>query len=390
MIMINRNFRCKESLIKSKKRIGLVFNHSFFLGGGEISFYELIRCLDKKEYEPIVFIPANGEIENKLRLQKYSAYVCPLPPLKKIVSGLPIFSLFKMVKLFKDNKIQIIHVNGSRACFYSGLAGRILGIPVIWHVRETIQDYLLYEYFLILLSKVIICVSKSVEKKRFGRFNKWVKNKIKIVYNGVDTTKFSCQKGARQQVRKHLGVDSQLLFGIIGNIIPLKGQDFFLKGIARAKEYKSDLYVKVLIIGRSMDSEYANEIRKLVTDLKLNNDVIFMNYSAKIVEIFSALDIFVLPSRREGFSRSLLEAMSIGLPIIATKISAIEEALVDNKNGILVDFMNTKKMAFAILALCKNAALRKEMGLRNRLLADKRFSLASHTKRIESLYFGVI
>lgn len=384
--MIVKNLQSKESFLKPKKKIGLVFNHSFFLGGGEVSFYELIKYLNRKLYEPFVFTPARGEIESKLRSQKYSVFVCPFPPLKKIISGSPIFALFRIIKLFKQNKIQIIHVNGSRACFYCGLAGRILGIPVIWHVRETIKDFLLYEYFLVLLSRVIICVSKSVEKKRFGRFNGWMKGKVNVVYNGVDTVKFRCQKNTRQEMRRNLGIDSQLLFGIIGNIIPLKGQDFFLKGFANAKEVRPDLKAKILIIGRSIDSMYSHKIRKFVKQLDFNNDVIFMSYSDKIVEIYSALDIFVLPSRREGFSRSLLEAMSFGLPILATKLSEIQEAVPDEENAILVNFDDFRTLADAIIKLYDDEKLRTKLGERNRKRVVAKFDLLSNAKATQNIY----
>jgi glycosyltransferase involved in cell wall biosynthesis len=82
--------------------------------------------------------------------------------------------------------------------------------------------------------------------------------------------------------------------------------------------------------------------------------------------------------------------MSSGLPVIATKISEIEEAIVDNKNGIVVDFMDIATMASAIITLSKNATMRKEIGSRNRLDVEKNFSLDSHTKKIECLYLSLI
>ena len=94
-----------------------------------------------------------------------------------------------------------------------------------------------------------------------------------------------------------------------------------MKALAKAKAHRPDLVAKALLIGRPLDSSFNEMLHQLVIDSDLNGDVIFLDYSERILEILSALDVFVLPSQREGFSRSLLEAMSIGLPVLATKIS---------------------------------------------------------------------
>ena len=93
----------------------------------------------------------------------YEVRVTSFPPLKKIYSLSPLKALFHLVKILRRDHVDIIHANGCRACFYSVVAGKALGLPVIWHVRETIKDILLYEGLLGLLSKVIICVSRNVQ-----------------------------------------------------------------------------------------------------------------------------------------------------------------------------------------------------------------------------------
>jgi len=370
----------------TKTRVAYIFNHSYFLGGGEISFYELIRSLDKKLYEPVIFVPEKGEIRRKLLSHNYKVDIILLPPLKKIFMSLPFRAICKLTRLINSKNIDLIHVNGSRACLYGCLAGWILNIPVAWHVRETIKDYILYEYFLIMLSKVIICVSKSVKKKRFGKFNKKIQNKIHVVYNGVNTAKFNFLKRTRHRVRRDLGIDKQLLIGIIGNIAPLKGQDFFIKAFAEAKGRNPNLRAKVLIIGRSLDINYDKKIHQLVYDFGLEDEVIFKTYSENILEIFSALDIFALPSKREGFSRSLIEAMSMSLPVLATKISEIEEAVLNGENAILANFNDTENLALAIIQLYEDKKLREKMGVNNRKRVAAEFDLVSHTKSIVNIY----
>lgn len=336
-------------------RIAYIFNHPFFLGGGEISFYELIRGLDKDIFEPVVIVPGEGEVKEKISSQNTPIYVCPLPPLKKIAFGSPLYALFNLKKLIRNKRIDAIHANGSRACLYAGLAGRMLGVPVTWHVRESLKDLFFYDLFLGLMASAIICVSKSVESKRFGRFNSRINKKTFVVYNGVDTIKFKKKEKERQRLRRELCIrKNETLFGIVGNVIPRKGQDFFLKGLAKAKEMNPDLPARGLIVGRPLDIAFNRMVHQLTLEMNLKDEVIFRNYSEEIIEIFSALDVFALPSKSEGFSRSLLEAMSSSLPVLATKIGETEEAVIDGENAILVDFNDFEKVASCIVKLSED------------------------------------
>jgi len=375
----------------SRRRIAYVYNHSYFLGGGEISLYELVRYLDKQQYEPIVIVPGDGPIADQVTADGIKVYKTHFPPIKQVGRGGSLSELLKLTKLVRKIDADIIHVNGSRVCFYAGIAGRILNVPIIWHVRETVQDFFLYDGFLGRLAKGIVCVSKGVQVKRFGRFGKWIQDKIFVVYNGIDTNKFTKRETEREKIRTELDLaENEILFGVVGNIIPLKGQDFFLQGVARAKKYKPDLPVKTLIIGRVLDANYNEKLLQFVIRKGLEDIVIFQNYSEKLTEIYSALDVFVLLSQREGFSRSLLEAMSSDLPILATRIGEIEEAVVDGENGFLVDYSDVDKLAYAIIELSENKNMRREMGQYNRRRATADFDLKSHVESTQKIYDEIL
>ena len=377
-----------DNLSDNKKvRIGFVFNHSFFLGGGEVSFFELIRSINRDKFEPIVIVPKKGEIKSQFAEMSVKVIVNPMPPLRNIAFGNTIYALLRLIGIIKRRGFDIIHANGSRACFYSGLAGRFSGVPVIWHVRETLKDYYFYDGILALLARAIICVSKSVQNKRFGRFGCLINNKIFIVYNGIDTNKFKKSEKERQILRNEFQLkEEEVFFGMVGNIIPRKAQDFFLKGWALTKKRKPDLSAKALIIGHPLEPVFNKKLQQIVSDMNLQDDIIFRNYSKKIKETYSALDVFVLCSKSEGFSRSLLEAMCMGLPILATKISEIEEAVREPENTLLVNIDYVEEMALAIITLSENEILRITMGRNNRRKALLRFSLKTHIELIENIY----
>ena len=374
-----------------KSRIAFFFNHSFFLGGGEVSFYELIRAIDKTKFQPVVIVPDKGEIEREFNENNVKVIANPLPPLKHIVFGSPVFAILKLTRIVKKYRVDIIHANGSRASFYSGIAGRMAGIPVIWHVRETLRDLYFYDGLLGSLANNIICVSNSVRMKRFSRFGSVIINKTSVVYNGVDTFKFMKNEGARRALRNRYSIkENEILFGIIGNIIPRKGQNFFLRGLYEAKKRKPDLLAKALIIGRQLDSNFASILHRLVIERGLEDCVIFRNFIKEIADIYSSIDVLVLPSKSEGFSRSLIEAMSSGLPVLAAKVSEIEEAVIDRENAILVNFDDIENMASAIIALSEDEKLRENMGENNRKRSIDLFDLKLHTESIQKIYTSLL
>jgi len=372
-------------------RVAFVFNNSHFLGGGEVSLAELIKAIDEKLIEPFVMVPGSGEIESLLQKSGANVVPNPFPPVKTPFLNFFLSSLIHFAKKLKNLKIELIHANGSRVCLYSVLAGRMLGIPVLWHVRETIKDLFFYDAFLFALSRAVVCVSESVKTKRFGSFSNQWKTKIHVVHNGVDSSVFYRDTSVREKVRKELGIkENEILFGVVANYNPIKGQDFFLNGAAALKNSNPALPFRVLLIGRPLDIAFYHRLRNLSAEIQLEDKVLFRGHTDRIAEIYSALDIFVLPSKREGFSRSLLEAMSAGLPVLATQLSEIQEAVDDGVNGFLVKQGDVQGLAQAARALASDRGLCEGMGALNRKKVEEKFSLLSHARAMETVYSRIL
>jgi len=357
------------------------------MGGGEISLKKLIQNLEGETFQAIIFVPNEGEISRLFRQKGYQVLIAPMPTLKNPNFIKIALTALRWVWLIRKNKINIIHANGSRACFYSGLAGKILRIPVVWHVRETRTDVRWYERVLSALANVILCVSKSVAQIRFACFNGRVGQKIRVVHNGVNTKLFKSNKVGRAVQRKELGLDeADILFGLIGNLNPGKGQDYFLTAFAKTRDRMQLKNIKVLIIGRPMNSGYLEYLERLVSTFKLQDAVTIKPYTDAIHEVYPSLDVFALPSETEGFSRSIIEAMSCGLPVIGTNIEAIREAVPNRRFGVLVSYRDVKALADAILALATDSEMRERMGVLNRRRVLSEFDITVHVRKIESIY----
>ncbi len=368
------------------KKIAMVFNHSAIIGGGEISFLHLVRTITKGAYSLVVYVPGRGEISEKLKSEGLSVKVIDLPRIRTIKFWRVLNAEFRLYKQLSADKIDLMHVNGSRACIYCVVAGLLRRRPVIWHVRETKQDLRLIDGMLTRFCSRIICVSKAVLEKRLAAYKVQIQNKTDIVYNGVDPDIFCPSQQNRELTRKQLGVTNECLFGIIGNFTSLKGQHEFVQALALVLRQPSGLKMKALLVGKSNDVIYREHLEQLVETLGLSNVIVFKDFTNVIVPYYQALDVFVLPSRREGFSRALIEAMAVGLPVIASRIDEIAEAVVDGENAILVDPANHEEFSKAIVTLACDPERRRQMGVSNREKVSTQFTLARHTSQIMKIY----
>ncbi len=368
-------------------KIAYIFNRSYFFGGGEISLRELIKYVPKKKYKPLIVVPGSGEIEKVMQDMGLPVFICQFPPLRSLFAFGPLITLLRLCSFLRKNHVDLIHANGSRCCLYSNIAGKIIGVPVIWHVRETKQDLYFYDKLLGMLAAKIICVSKSVRVKRFKRYNAHYNRKFAVIYNGVDTINLRRDDGKRAVYRAELGLKKEeILFGLVGNLIRRKGQAFFLKSLTVALRSETSLPCKVLLIGHADDADYYSELKAFVRYHKIEDKVIFKSFEKDINKIFSGIDVLVLPSQSEGFSRSIIEAMSFGLPILASDIAEIKEAVTPDINGILTEYKNIDAMSVAILKFVHQSYALSEMRDRNRQKAVKSFDIRGHTANVEKIY----
>jgi glycosyltransferase involved in cell wall biosynthesis len=124
----------------------------------------------------------------------------------------------------------------------------------------------------------------------------------------------------------------------------------------------------------------------LVDSIGLKDKVFFTGFRENIPELLAAFDIFVLPSRSEGFGRVNLEAMAMGKPVISTKVGGIPEVVLDEITGILVTPGNPRSLGRAIMRLLIDTQLKRSLGREGRRRAERHFSLRAHVQSIEEIY----
>jgi len=212
---------------------------------------------------------------------------------------------------------------------------------------------------------------------------------VKVVYNGVDIDEFNPDISG-VEFRKFLKVKDEILVGMVGQIIPQKGVEVFLKSSSEVLKHFKD--VKFILIGKG-NEKYMMYLRKLINTLRIRDYVRITGFIRNIPEAIAALDIVVNASDekgKEGLSRSLLEAMATGKPVIATSVGGNIELVDDGINGILVRPSFFKELSNAILKLLKDKNLRKRMGKKAREKVVKFFNIKDCVQKIKMIYREII
>lgn len=363
-------------------KILYVENFADIIGGGQISLLGLLGKLDRGKFIPIVALPQKGRLSEKLRQMQIDFIIVKMPSLRRlnVISFLRGISQFR--KLIREERISIVHANGSRVAIYAGIAAKTTGVPLVWHVRIADSDGLL-DRFLAGLSTRIIAISDAVNR----RFS-WMSDrhsKVKTIYNGIDLEKFNPSLNG-ENIRREFKLESNTpLVGTVGRLDWYKGHKYFLRAARKVADIIPECHF--LIVG---DGEKRKELEELAKELNLNKCVIFTGEREDIPQILASLDLFVLSSVSEGFGRSAVEAMACAKPVVATDAGGLSEVIKDRETGVLVPAKNIAALAEAIIGLLKNKDKAFKMGIAGRKLVEARFDLSINAEKTQNLYLDLL
>jgi len=227
-----------------------------------------------------------------------------------------------------------------------------------------IVHYFILQLPTVLGSDLIICASDHVNES----VRKWFPVREKAIYtimNGIDTIEFSPNEEERNRVRKRLGVrDGELLLMTSGTISKEKGHHLAVEALNTL--FKKNVKLKLMIVG---NGEYLTSISSLIDKFGLKDNTILTGFvpNELISNYYNAADIYLIPTfRAEGLPFALIEAMSVSLPIIASKAGGIPDVVKNGKEGFLINPSDINDMVSKILILLKDRILREELGARAR------------------------
>ncbi len=301
------------------------------------------------------------------------------------------FPLFRLARIMRAFRPHIVHSRNWGAV-EAIPAARLAGVPVAIHSEHGYELEMLsglparhrvLRRGLYALADAVFAVTR--ELRDFHARQAWVSpDKIRVLYNGVDTQRFSPRADVRRRLRKERGIPAgSFLIGSVGRMVPIKDYGTLL----RAAEIliRGGLDVRVLLVGSG--AELAGLQRYAGGSTELAGRVWFTGAVHNVPELLNAMDAYVLPSICEGMSNTLLEAMASGLPVVATRVGGNPEVVEENRAGRLFSPRDADGLARCLLPLVRNKELRNGLGAAARRRAVERFSLERMLQEYQNLYW---
>ncbi len=201
--------------------------------------------------------------------------------------------------------------------------------------------------------------------------------RVQTIYNGLDLSDWDTPFRPAK-------APGEFLITSVGHIRRVKGQDVFIK--AAAAIVPQFPQVSFSIAGDVLEPAYFAELQVLVRDLRLSSHFHFVGGVAHLRKHLAAADIFVLPSRSEGFSNAIVEAMAASLPVVATNVGGNAEAVKDGISGFIVPSEDAAALSAAIIRLLSDPSRARAMGATGRNLALERFTTETMMTGIAGAY----
>lgn len=207
-------------------------------------------------------------------------------------------------------------------------------------------------------------------------------NKAVTIHYGLDLSKQHIGDGARSMIRTELGLPPQApVFGSVCRLIEQKGLSDGLRAFWQVSRQSSEAHY--VIIG---DGPLRDELRQEVEGYGIGHRVHFLGWRSDAAQLMAGFDALIVPSRWEGFGLVLLEGMAAKLPIVATKVSALPEIVVDGETGFLVPPGDVQALSQAMIDICEYPAQAHEMGLAGRKRLEEKFSAETMIDRTFAFY----
>lgn len=383
----------------STRKSSLLFVHaSADLYGSDITLLQIVSGLDRRRFDAIVVVPYDGPLVP--RLEEAGAevlVVTDLPVIRRqhlTPAGLlrlagSLLSVVGLARFIRRRSVALVHCN-TLAVAPVGIAARLAGRPQVWHVHEIIAGPRAVASTLATLSSVLstlVVANSRATEAHYRRTRIASSTPVEVILNGVDEDRMRGHSGA--EVRSLVGAEAdEVVFTLVGRINRWKGQPVFLDAAERlAAESEKARFVLAgdSFAGQEGLTEAVD--RRIQSSDVLRGRAVRLPYVPDVGIVYAASDVVVVPSTEpEPFGLVAAEAMSAGLPVIASRIGALPEIVEEGRTGLLSEPGEVDALLSAMKELAASPSLRAEMGRRGRERFERRFRVERYTREFNKLY----
>lgn len=352
------------------------------LGGGERVVLKIASELPKYGFRVSIltfFIHPNSTAVRKAPCPIY------LLPMDRALDLHTLRAAFELRQFIVQHDVRIVQTFFESSDLWAGFVAKVLTrAKVIWSRRDmgilrTRKHNIAYRC-MACVPDVVFAVSEQVRRHCIDS-DGMEASRVETIYNGLNAEDWFLK---RTRNHDHLTP----LITAVGNIRRVKGHDIFIQAAAEISARFPD--ARYCIVGDVLEPAYFEELTLLVERLGLGERFSIQSQVCNLREHLAEADIFVLPSRSEGFSNAIIEAMATSLPAVATRVGGNAEAIVDGVTGILVPTEDPSALARAVMKLISDPDLGRAMGAAGREAVVMKFSTGMMMKNITATYERLI
>lgn len=346
-----------------------------------------------------------------------------LPEMSREISPKDAVTIWKLFKLFRRERPDIVHTHTAKAGTVGRLAGLLyrwltpsvlLGQPRKCHFIHTYHGHIFHSYYgpfktqvFVLIEKLlaalatdrIIVISEQQRREINGDFGVGSANQFVVIPLGLDLETFAGWRNHGHSFRDGLGIKSgEILVGIVGRLTEIKNHELFLK---LAAEFNSSTgeSVRFVVVG---DGALRSQLEQRARGMGVTDKVIFVGSRRDLEEVYPGLDIVALTSLNEGTPLTLIEAMANGRPVISTAVGGVVDLLGEAtatqpgpgfivcERGISISSHDPRDFVSGLDHLVANGGLRREIGERGLQFVERQYSKDRLLDDIEALYVNLL
>jgi glycosyltransferase involved in cell wall biosynthesis len=305
--------------------------------------------------------------------------------------------LWQLVKILRREKYTIVHTHTPKIELIGQLAARLARVPIalytnhglIFPGRSGLKKFLFKSiaraaglFSDCVLSQSAEDVSTIIENKLYRR------EQVAFLGNGIDISQFRAEHFTAEQVsakKKELGIPADnKVVGMVGRYVWEKGYREFFEAAQLISQ--QDARVSFLTVGIPLESERDPVDFAILKQLGIEDRVFVLKSRDDMPELYALMDVVALPSYREGFPRSLMEAAAMSKPVVASSVSGCRQAVIEGHNGYLVPARDARALADKVSLLLSNSEISKSFGANGRALAEEQFDVSLVVERLRACY----
>jgi len=358
------------------------------VGGSHISSALLIEELRHRGHDVLIILHQRGVFASELKRRKLPYLVWDLSlyygrrPKKLTDLALGLMQLISIVFRLIRDKPDLVHSNDLRCHVTWVLLSRVTGIPLVWHQRTLLPNSRLVKYSA-RFAKGIISISRFVAES-LPTSNNSLSIMLPNPVAHLDV-KMSTRAHSKSIIERATGIDQNYsLIGTFGNLREVKDPLLFINAMIELDKITSQQLI-VAVFGDDRE-EYRPRMRALIENSQFKGRVLFAKFRRPIEPWISVCDVVVATSSGDGFGRSLVEAMSLGVPVVATAIGGHLEIIEDSTNGLLSRPGDSSHLAKQVKSILGPSPLRDYLINRGKLDAQRKYSVIHHTNQVMTFY----